>query len=123
MRKCPFGKDKTQLCLDSCITRGKYIPRLECDYFEHFRKTKVYRVERHTKATSTYTEHTVVSILDNILDRLGGSDELLHTEAYTLSYGDLVVGVYPTVDLAKQASKNFKNTSLIKIERTKKKLN
>ena len=116
LRKCPLSRDRTQLCINSCISKGERIPRLDCDYFEHFRKTKVYRVKRHRKPNKTYSERSVVNILDTLLTPLGIDTES-DTGSYILYYGDLVVGEYQSLSSAQQASKNYKIQSKVKIIR------
>ncbi len=64
MRKCPWlCQERSSLCVKSCISKGEYIPRLECDFFEHFRKTKKYTIKRYKKPLKAYTERSVSDLL------------------------------------------------------------
>jgi len=72
MRKCPVQRTQNRevLCYKSCWSQNRFIPRLECDYFEHFRKTKKYIVKSRIVNRPMYTSQQVGEMLAKIIEKM-----------------------------------------------------
>lgn len=77
LMKCPYRpKDKASICYRRCFKYGfKLKPLLQCDYFVHSQKRRMYKVK--LKNRKFYTEIDVAEMLQQILEKLkGDSDEI-----------------------------------------------
>ena len=68
--KCPYKpKDKASICYRRCYRKGfTHKPLLQCDFFVHKQKTKMYKVKLHN--SKLYTEKDVADMFQQIIERL-----------------------------------------------------
>ena len=72
--KCPYKpKDKASICYKRCYLKGfEKRPLLQCDFFVHKQKTKMYKVKLHNR--KLYTEKDVADMFQQILEKIERSD-------------------------------------------------
>lgn len=70
MAKCPWGSNKPVLCNKSCWSQYRFYPRLHCDFFVHFRKTRIFRVKHIKTLKPIYSAQQVGDLLNEILNKI-----------------------------------------------------
>lgn len=72
MRKCPrqWHRNHEALCQKSCWNNNRLLPRLDCDFFEHFLKQKHYRVKRRITQRPLYSSEQVGEMFEKILKKI-----------------------------------------------------
>lgn len=118
MARCPHGHDKFEHCLRACHNQNKRIPILECDYFQHKQKTKVFKVKRKITPNKLYTSADIGHMLDVIMTKLGGDiAEMAREGVYEVYYCETLVNHFDTLLEAEQyRNENFKNMDIVKIK-------
>lgn len=119
MVKCPHDCNKQTHCWNACISRSRRMPILDCDYFQHKERIKVFRVKRKVTPSSVYTSSDVGRLLEVIMSKLGGNvSEIAREGVYEVYYRDMFVRSCNSLSEAEQfKADNFKNLDFVVIKR------
>lgn len=60
-------------CQKRCFNQGRKLPCLQCDFFIHKYRTKIYRILR--KERNYYTAKEVAEMLQKIIDMMGDKEK------------------------------------------------
>ena len=93
-RRCPFKNFEYKQCT-ACRKRFENRPRLDCDFFEHYIKTRRFRfrpASRESKHSGTYILFTDRSVLVGTWDKLDPLHKRLGGELKKMEFLDFIGG-------------------------------
>ncbi len=95
------------------------MPILECDYFQHKQKIKIFKVKRKITPNKLYTSSDVGRILETIMSKLGGNiAEVSRDGFFEVYYGETFIKLFDTFLEAEQfKNNNFKDLDKVIIKR------
>jgi len=116
LARCPHGHDRFHHCEMLCYRHNRRIPILDCEFFEHVERRKVYRIKRSGKAEKRYSNAQIGAMLEAVMLRLN-VEAAEASGDYEILYCGAVVAVRKTYSEAEEYAQQFRQMEKVKIRK------